>query len=154
MYSHHRSAKSVFTERSVLTGITLILRFQFFQQRASKHSVSFAMDKHNPLSFLSLVLFQRLAEFSLLIVQHLTIAHTGGIVEQFMDVQVYLHDIVLLPGLFHNRLRPGLIHVLFPHQSLLQRFGLSEHLACRHIILYDLIAQGGFFEINGFGKGM
>ena len=68
MDGHHGCAKTIFTERSVLIFVTLILIVQLLNDRFAKHSVTFPMNEHDTLSFMLFVLLQSLAEYVELLV--------------------------------------------------------------------------------------
>ena len=93
---YHRCTESVFTERSVLALIILILVLQLLQQGLTKHSVTLAMDEDNLLTFLVLILIERLAEHIELIVQNLGVTHACGSVEKFVSMEVDFQDTIVL----------------------------------------------------------
>ena len=53
------------------------------------------MDEHYFLSFVFQILVHHTAELFYLAVQHLLVGKPGGIVQQFIDMQVYFYDAVL-----------------------------------------------------------
>ena len=106
------------------------------------------MDKHNPLPFLLLVFLQCLAEHIQLIIQHFSISHTGSVIQQFMDMQVDLHNFILYHMLLFLQLCRYVLHVLL-QQRILDVVSRNIYLLYRFIILDNLINQGRFLKKVG-----
>ena len=93
-----------------------IFTFQFIQQRFTKYTVTFSVDKDNTLFTFILILFQHFTEFIQLIIQYLAVAHSMSIIQQFTNMKVYLNN-ATLSATFHNRLRFGFVYHCFLKQS-------------------------------------
>ena len=88
MDGHHRGPEAVLAEGSVLVGASLVVALQFLEDFVAQHTLALAMDKHDFLPFVLLVLVHHAAELLHLAVQHILVAQPVGIVQQLMDVEV------------------------------------------------------------------
>ena len=111
------------------------------------------MDEDNLLSLPVLILVQRLAEHAQLVFEHFAVGHVGGVVEQFMDVQVHLHQVVLALR-FLDRLRLRTFGRLLLQQRFLQRICVGEILADGFIVLHQVIHQRRLLKIDGRTEGV
>ena len=123
---------------------------QLFQDFLAQHPVALAMDEDDLLPLLLRVLPHHLVELIQLVLEHVTIVHARRIVQQLVDMQVYLHDILLRlagDGDLGGELR------LLALQHLGE--GLRRHFALHHaIILHDREEQCVLVEIIVLDEAM
>ena len=85
--SYHRRTKAIFAERSILKIMLLITGLQILLDRLTQYAIAFSMDKDNLLSVIKSVLIHHLTEFSQLVRQHIRIAQSIRIIQQFGYMQ-------------------------------------------------------------------
>ena len=94
----HGGSVSVLAEGGVLHLALGIAAFEFGENGLSKHSFSLTVNEDNTLFALVLVEIHHFTELVELVVEHFSMAHTVHIVQQFVDVKVYLDNSVLHLG--------------------------------------------------------
>ena len=86
-----QGAKAILSERGVLTDARAVLALEFLEQGVAQHPLALAVDEDEALVLLAAILVHRLAEHVELIVEHIAIAHTVGIVERSWFCQPSSH---------------------------------------------------------------
>ena len=96
------------------------------------------MNKDDPLPLTARIFLHHGVETVHLIAQHVARRHACSVVQQLTDVQVHLHDFVLLPlGLRCRRLRPPTVLARLGHHGLLQLGHRDQERPFRHIVAHD-----------------
>ena len=75
---------------------------QILLDRLTQYTIAFSMDKDNLLSVIKSVLIHHLTEFSQLVRQHIRIAQSIRIIQQFGYMQIDLKDSAIRRLLFHD----------------------------------------------------
>ena len=110
----------------------LIASIQFFLDGFPQHALTFSMDEYNLLTGIMSVTVHHLPEFIQLIVQHIGIAHSGRIVQEFVNMQIHLQNRRVCFLFLDDRLRLRGLVLFFPLLVLHSRLDIgsgNQHLA-------------------------